>query len=196
MICISTSDTAECLPACLCTFEVPHCPSVKSPEGVSGSSYGVPSNRMRRKIENKIYVHVNIEKPSGSNLILYWWKSPGIIGFLHPPAKTDRTREKNYEIYEIANVATWGHGTWEQFITVIPTSSPPWQVKNLPLIRHGEEAAMPGRVRPAKRLLACSNDGKHPIIMRLNHSWQSIFLSVLLAAKKKKKEQDSNFRGY
>lgn len=197
MICISTSDTAECLPACLCTFEVPHCPSVKCPEGVSGSSYGVPSNQMRRKILNKIYVHVNIEKPSGSNLILYWWKSHGIICPPPPlPKQIGLGRKRGERLnYEIANVATWGHGAWEQFITVIPTSSPPWQVKNLPLIRHGEEAAMPGRVRPAKRLLACSNDGKHPIIMRLNHSWQSIFLSVLLAAKKKK-IQDSNFRDY
>lgn len=108
-----------------------------------------------------------------------------------PPCQSrSNSGEKRGKIlnYEIANVATWGHGAWEQFITVIPTSSPPWQVKNLPLIRHGEEAAMPARVRPAKRLLACSNDGKRPIITRLNHSWQSIFLSVSLAAKKKKKK--------
>lgn len=93
MICICASETAES--PCLCTFKVPHCPCTKCPEVLllAPSTAFHPIRWGKINKMNYICMYI-IEKSNSSNLISYWWKSLGIIGFLHHPAKRDLTLEK------------------------------------------------------------------------------------------------------
>lgn len=113
------------------------------------------------------------------------------------PAKKDRSQKKKR-----GKIGLWNCQRRHLRVTAdgsnsslsFPTSLPLRQVKKLPLIKHGGgnqrrqgESNQPSVFWPA------ANYEKHSMIMRLNHSWQSGFVSVCHLLQK---IQDGNFGGY